>query len=154
MTLAGSVHNVIYTPSLIQSIFQQRASVLSSEAINWYIIVNVFGGNRRRKKDYFAAFEDLHAAVRNNLLREPSLSKAVDTTVKAMQEEIPNLVSSCQSPVDQNLWERSSSPVTCTKSRDVVEGPSLVEVSLFPLIRDFVGRKCSTTLRRQKHWAR
>lgn len=145
MKLAGSFHNVVYTPSLIRSIFQQRASVLCSEAINWYIIIKVFGGNRRRKKDYFAASEDRHAAVRNNLLCEPSLSKAVDTTVKAMQEGILNLVSSCRSPLDQTLWERSSFPVTCAKVRDVVESPSRVEVSLFPLIKDFVGRKCSST---------
>ena len=147
MNLAGSVHNVIYTPSLIQSIFQQRAPVVSSEAIVWYIMINVFGGDRKRQKEKSAAFVDLHVAVRNNLLREPSLSSAVDITVKAMQEEIPNLVSFCQSPVDQNIWERSSDPSRCANSSEM-RSRMVVEVSLFPLIRNFVGRKCSTT--RQK----
>lgn len=118
---------------------------MNSEAINWYIMVNVFGADRRYKKDYFLAFEGLLAAVRNNLLREPSLSIAVDATVKAMQEEIPNLVSFCQSPVDQNLWERTSSPITCANGSEAMGSSVIVEVSLFPLIRNFVGRECFST---------
>ena len=143
MNLAGSIHNVIYTPSLIKSVFQQRPPVLDSEAIHWNVIVNVFGGDRRSKEDYYAAYKDLDAAVRNNLLSDPSLSNAVDTTIKAMQEQTPNLVSFCQSPVDQNLWERTSYPVIWADGDAAVGGPTAVEVSLFPLIRNFVGRKCN-----------
>ena len=108
-------------------------------------MVNVFGADRRYKKDYFLAFDDLLAAVRNNLLREPSLSIAVDATIKTMQEEIPNLASFCQSPVDQNLWERTSSPITCANDGEAMGSPVVVEVSLFPLIRNFVGRECFST---------
>ena len=54
----------------------------------------------------------------------------MSATAQGIHEQVPNLVSFSESIVDQNPWERSAYAVLHT---------SAVEVSLFTLIRNFVG---------------
>ena len=58
-------------------------------------------------------------------------------TVRGIQEHGPNLVSFSGSIVDQNPWERAATAIVQTGS--IAGDASSVEVSLFALIRTFVG---------------
>ena len=85
-----------------------------------------------RQIDPALAFGDI-AKQLHLLLREPFLSKAIASTVRGIEDRIPDLVSFNSSWVDQSLWERSAQP-------ELVPGSiPTVEASLFPLIRNFVG---------------
>ena len=69
----------------------------------------------------------------HGLMREPFLSNAIAVTVRALEKRTPNLVSFAGSWVDQTMWERAA------HAQVVPSSVPTVEVSLFPLIRNFVG---------------
>jgi len=124
--LGGSTHNMVYAPSLVQNIFSQRPTVIKFDSIIWHILRNVGGVPMKYKKPYEDAFHGLNAAISNNLLREPSVSKMVRIAVRNFEVNMPNLVSFMPSPVDQSPWERGSNPKVLTTSEHL----RAMEVSL------------------------
>jgi hypothetical protein len=69
----------------------------------------------------------------HGLMREPFLSNAIALTIRALENRTPNLVLFAGSWVDQTMWERAA------HAEVVPSSVPTVEVSLFPLIRNFVG---------------
>lgn len=99
-----------------------------------YYLMNKFFGDRgtMREIDPQALFHDI-AKQLNGLMRDPFLSNAIAVTVRCIEERTPSLVSFAGSVVDQTVWERAA-------RLEVVPGSvPTVEVSLFPLVRNFVG---------------
>lgn len=66
------------------------------------------------------------------LMREPSLSTSVGGTIRNLESIIPTMISFLDSPIDQQPWERAASASLAP--------PTSVEVDLFALIRDVLGR--------------
>lgn len=104
--------------------------------MRWFLLVNVFGANKRHKQDHLRAHEEAHASL-DQLLLGPS--DFLRTIVRGIQEQGPNLVSFSDSIVDQNPWERAATPIIQHDTGSITGDASSVEVSLFALIRTFVG---------------
>ncbi|KAI9673151.1 MAG: hypothetical protein M1817_003013 [Caeruleum heppii] len=139
--MAGTAHNVFVTPSLVKRILAKRASVLEFISIEWFILNRVFGAPKHVKDAYldnFPAFFEVDSGV---LLRGPGFVKMLATAVRAMEEQIPELVSFTSSPIDQSMWERVSDV-------NVVEGSrgEVVEANLFVLLRNFLGQVATSSL--------
>ena len=62
------------------------------------------------------------------------------------QEEAPGLVSSSQSIVDQNPWERSANPEIAHGDTRLKGKPQAVEADMFALVRNFVGYVTTSSL--------
>jgi hypothetical protein len=99
-----------------------------------YYVLNQFLGDRGacRKIDPEVLFGNISKQL-HGLMREPFLSNAIAVTVRALEKRTPNLVLFAGSWVDQTMWERAA------HAEVVPSSVPTVEVSLFPLIRNFVG---------------
>ena len=71
LKLFGTVHNMIFSPSLTQTIFSQRSDVLDFHAVVWHILHNVGGLAHKWKDSYDAAFPALAHPLNTILMREP-----------------------------------------------------------------------------------
>ena len=125
---------MVFAPSLIKAVFDNPNAPLESDSTRWSLLVNVFGADRRRKRDYLRVRGDVHTSFTNHILSGPTLSETIDVVVARIQEQVPNLVSFSESPVDQNFWERTAFPIVQADG----SAPA-VQVSLYALIRNFVG---------------
>ena len=123
------------TPSLIKSLFEGHSTAISFDSVRWSLLVNVFGANQRHKRHHLRAHSDAHACLLDQLL--PAPSEMLLATVRGIQEHGPNLVSFSDSIVDQSPWERAATTTIYTGS--ITGDASSVEVSLFALIKTFVG---------------
>ncbi|KAI9826869.1 MAG: hypothetical protein M1832_005808 [Thelocarpon impressellum] len=132
LNLGGRTFNVIFTPTLIKSILQQRPAVTDFDSVVWGIMVTVFGAPSRLQSAYSNRFQEFHDIYNSTLLRGPHLTEMLAETTRRMNEHIPNMISFVDSPVDQALWERVHGPV-------LLAGGETVEVGLFALLRDFLG---------------
>ncbi|KAI9709846.1 MAG: hypothetical protein M1828_002363 [Chrysothrix sp. TS-e1954] len=135
IVLGGSAHNMIFAPSLAQSVFSQRPNTIDFEAIVWWILQKVGGIPRRWKPNFDAAIEQLNMAVKSNLLREPELGRITRVTVQNIEANASSLVSFARSPLDRHAWEKSASIEVMRRDAGVLEA----EVDLLPLIIDFIG---------------
>lgn len=104
--------------------------------MRWSLLVNVFGASKEHDKEHSRAHADAHALL-DQLLLGPS--EMVRTIVRGIAEQGPNLVSFSESIVDQNPWERAATPVIHHDTGSITGDASSVEISLFALIRGFVG---------------
>ncbi|CAD6572719.1 MAG: Cholesterol 7-alpha-monooxygenase [Alectoria sarmentosa] len=127
---------MILTPSLIRPIFESYSAAISFDSVRWFLLVNVFGANKRHEQEHSRAHGDAHALLHQ---LSPGPSEMLRTTVRGIQEQGPNLVSFSDSIVDQNPWERAATPIIHHHTGRITGDASSVEVSLFALIRTFVG---------------
>jgi hypothetical protein len=143
LNLFGSTYKVVWTPSLINSVFEN--STLNIEKVRWSLLTRFFGADRRRKHEYTNAHPDASACLHNGLLEGegPSQTPLTAALKSRIQECMPNLVSFSESIVDQNEWERAA--CSLVKPKYGHDSPS-VEVSLFTLIRNFTGHVVLPTL--------
>lgn len=121
---------------MINAIFNGHNAALSFDSVRLSLLANVFGARTRSEKADLSARSDAQACLLNGLSSGQAASRIIHKTVIAIQEHTPSLVSFSESIVDQSYWERTACPVLRPASSP---GPSAVEVSLFPLIRKFVG---------------
>ncbi|RJE22509.1 Cytochrome p450 [Aspergillus sclerotialis] len=63
----------------------------------------------------------------------PNVYESSTSLIRLIKRESPNLVTFCRSPVDQAPWERASHAVVGDSN------PTVCEVNLFALVRNFVG---------------
>lgn len=116
------------------SLFQGNSTAISFDFLRWSLLAYVFGANKRHKAEHSRAHGDAHSCL---LVLMHSPSDILRATVQDLQSHAPNLVSFSDSIVDQNPWERAAGPIIHTG--DITGDASTVEVSLFALIRTFVG---------------
>lgn len=95
----------------------------------------LFGLDPKYKDGWDAHDKMLRRINERGLLRAGPLNDIVRVTARGLEENIGQLVSRSFSLVDAHPWERVAGPVVDRSSK----GTS-AEVSLFPLIRDFVAR--------------
>lgn len=135
LKLFGTIHHMIFSPSLTQAIFSQRPDVLDFHAVVWHILHNVGGLAHRWKDSYDAAFPALAHPLNTVLMREPGVGKMISITVRNMQDTLPTLISFASRPIDQHVWEQKANPCSSTTA----DGRPAVEVDLLKLVLDYVG---------------
>lgn len=140
--ILGVKFNVVYTPKLVNALFQKPSTHANTALGNWLFLTRVFGANKKRKNTYLMSRNEAHAYATNDRLRNLLLSSAL----KSMQEHVPNLVSFASSIVDQSFWERSGFPTDISEASVSNGTPNAVEVNLFSLVRNFVGYITVSTL--------
>ena len=141
LNFGGTKHNIICTPGLATAFLNQKPSNADFEQIGMRAMTHVFGFPRKEMPVFEKAYAELTAQYKH-LLTEPSLGEMVRRTTTKMKENILNLVSFATSPVDQMLWERTSSVQPLTDSN----GEQVVEASLLPLIRDFCAHTANPSI--------
>ncbi|TKA59830.1 hypothetical protein B0A49_07399 [Cryomyces minteri] len=141
LKIFGTTHNLVYSPSLAQSLLSQKESVAAHHDVSWYIMKQVFGFPARLEKEYNLALHPILAAYQH-LLKEPYLGDMLGVTVRNLEQSIPDLVTFTSSIVDQAPWERGSD-IRVLKG---VDGQQTAEVSFLPLIRDFVAHTVTPSL--------
>jgi hypothetical protein len=94
----------------------------------------MFGARRQSKDIYAPLFKALHKCSDEGLLRRAALAKIVDVTTRGIERNVAQLLTRTFSPIDAQPWERAAVPTLDRYSK-----VTAAEVSLFALIRDFVG---------------
>ncbi|KAK1145453.1 hypothetical protein N8T08_004328 [Aspergillus melleus] len=137
--MGGKKHVTVTSPSLARSVMSSRSA--SSTALVHHALKAIFGDRGPLRNLDPANAENYHHTIPNTFKREPFLSEASASLVRAIERDSPKLVTFCHSVVDQELWERNS-------DLEVVDskGKQACEVSLFALLRNFVGHATTTTL--------
>lgn len=131
---------------MVKHVLQQPSRTVNNEAILWNLIIKIFGGNDRLRSAFSAAKKELDTAITRNFLREEPVAKATQVTVQRLQELAPVMMTFSFSAADQNLWERTASVSLPQGKTNPGSSPEIVEASLFPLIRNFVGHVSLPTL--------
>ncbi len=138
--IVSYICNIVSAPPMIETLFKKTSSVVDDESFRWYSLTNAFGADWREKQAY------LDAHRKSNVSLSDSLRRDLETTIKAVEEHVPNFVSFSESVVDQNPWERTSCVPTSLKAGVGSAGSPSVEVSLFSLVQNFVGHLTTTSL--------
>ena len=131
---------MVWTPSLIDAAFNIDHASLNSTEPRWTLLREVFGADERGKDEYVHLYTNDQVSLANALLYggKPKSYQTTQTTLHAIQQHAPNLLSFAERPIDQNPWEQNANPV--------LHNPSLVEISLFELISRFVAHVSLPTL--------
>ena len=132
-------------PSLVQRIHRDHFINLSFTSIRWHFLVNCFGASTWHRAAFLSVDKDAHNCL--EALRVPSEVKSfIDRSLLKIQEDVPSLVSFSRSVVDQNSWERSADPTLVPTGSSLIGRPQAVEVSMFALVRSFVGHVSMSSL--------
>lgn len=138
MNLGGSRHNIVYTPGHVAALLSSKKENADADNVGKKIVINIFGFPPHEMEKYDASYKDLVDCYRE-ILSNPGLETLTGNTARRARDHVNNLVSFLDSPVDQMSWEKHASiSLLADASRGSSSGPSVVEASLFPLIRDFV----------------
>lgn len=130
---------------MLKEIFRSHAASLSYSSIRWYLLVNVFGANKSHHAAFLAVDEDAYGCL-ETLKKSPKLHALIHKMASKTQEEAPGLVSSSQSIVDQNFWERFANPEIAHENTRPKGKSQAVEVDMFALVRHFVGYVTTSSL--------
>ena len=111
---------------MIDAAFNIDHTSLSSNEPRWTLLRNVFSAEGFGKDEHLYSNDQVCSA--NALLSRGTTnsSQITQTTLHAIQQHAPNLLSFAERPIDQNSWEQNANPV--------LHNSSLVEISLFELI--------------------
>lgn len=138
LNLGGSRHNILYTPGHVTALLNAKKENADSEDVARKLMVSIFDLPVCDLEKYDAAHKDMVECYRE-ILSNPGLEGLVENTAGRARDYVTNLVSFLESPVDQMPWEKNAN---ITLLADAAQGsssnPTVVEASLFPLIRDFV----------------
>ncbi|KAK4501831.1 hypothetical protein PRZ48_007640 [Zasmidium cellare] len=129
LNFASTTHTIIHDPHLATALLNQKPSNADNHSVSRRLMQYTFGYPSNELEKYDAALGELLAAYKF-LQVEPHLGDMVDVTARKTKENVTNLVTGMESPVDQMAWEKVSDV-------KVLEKEGVVEASLLPLIRDF-----------------
>ncbi|PIA91978.1 Cholesterol 7-alpha-monooxygenase [Cercospora beticola] len=138
LNFGGSRHNIVYTPGHVTALINAKKENADAETVAKKLMINLFCFPKNEFDKYDAAYKELVECYRE-ILTNPGLEHMMNNTARRAQDNINNLVSYLESPVDQMPWEKKANTVLLVDEADGKSAPpSVVEASLFPLLRDFV----------------
>ena len=140
LKLFGTKYNTVWTPSLIDAAFNNHHASLNSIEPRWTLLRKVFSADGCGKDEYIRLYSNDQVCLANDHLSKDSTSSSqiTTTTLHAIKEHVPNLLSFAERPIDQNAWEQNANPV--------LNDSDIVEISLFELISRFVAHVSLPTL--------
>jgi hypothetical protein len=130
LNFGGTRHNMMFTPGLATALLNQKSSHADAEEVGLSFMKKVFGFPANEMHKYDTALPELSACYKY-VMQEPYLGEMVNQTAQKTKQNVGNLVTFMQSPVDQMPWEKTSKIQLFGEEGDVVEA------SLLPLVRDF-----------------
>lgn len=141
LNFGGSRHNVMFTPGLATAMLNQKSTNADNEGVTNRLMQLVFGFPKEEQATYDAMLPELQAAYKH-IQVDPWLGDMVDQTARKARENVQNLVTGMESPVDQMPWEKVSN----IKIIERPDGERVAEASLLPLIRDFCAFSANPSL--------
>ncbi len=140
LTFLGSKHILISRPEVGVTLLNKPAEIADGHALSEHLLRSNFG---------FPAGEHMHDRKLHDLrdeykklLSEPGLSTMIAKVVRALRNNLPDLVTFNDNPVDQSPWERGAGAAVTTD----LSGDPVVETNLWDLVRDFVSLTASPSL--------
>ena len=130
LKLFGTKYNIVWTPSLIDAAFNNNHASLNPIEPRWTLLRNIFGADGCGKDEYIRLYPNDQVCLANDSKRSVLSSQFRETTLRAIEQNVPNLLSFAERPIDQYPWEQNVNPV--------FHDSSLVEISFFELISRFV----------------
>ena len=100
----------------------------------WRAIKHATAARKHDRETSGPLFEALHKCNDEWLINRTGLAKIVDLTTRGIERNVGQLISRTLSPIDAQPWEKAAVPTVIRDSK-----VTAAEVSLFTLIRDFVG---------------
>ncbi|KAJ5718607.1 hypothetical protein N7488_004253 [Penicillium malachiteum] len=136
--LRGQAYTTVVSPSMIQTAL--KSQITHSASIFDQAMQNVFGDRSlvlslRANQD-----QQLSDDIMNTMTQDKFLRGTSEAITKLIQDNLPNLVTSSISPVDQLPWERDSSVVLSDKDE------SASDADLFALLQGFIGHHLTVAL--------
>lgn len=130
---------MITSPSLASQVWRQRSNTMSSQEFLIFVMDRFFGqGKQFRNALRDTKFlKEMHTGL-NLLQKEPQLTDLIRVTKREVELELPNLSTFLPGEIDQPEWERSAN--------SVLVAAGVVEVDIFPLLRNFVGNVATKVL--------
>lgn len=132
--LAGMTHNVVLSPALVEAALSHSESLSETELITWIIPENAFGMPRSAKDQYLKTLPILSEAYEKQF-KEASLNELLQSSIRILEETLPDFITFNPSIVDQMPWER----VSDTRLDDSDPSHSEVETNLLSLMNEFLG---------------
>lgn len=135
----GRSITVVSNTELADKVLEESAPFVDAAAVEKYMLTVVYGARHLNRLD---SIDSLLASLS---------ADSIDTTEfntifsKALQTHLPDLVSFCDSPVDQNVWERMAGPQV-TEQPCGMKMSAAVKVDFIELIRTFAGHMLLNTL--------
>ena len=130
--------NIIHSPSLMKEFFAQPNSVVEHKTLGANISTKIFGFPKPEVPLLITHFDELMNTITKHLMKEPGLENFWKILKKDIEMQVPEIVSFSSDPTAQHPWERLSNTIT--------QPDDTVETSLFPLVRNCVGRMSSRVL--------
>lgn len=132
LSMAGYTHSIIVTPSLAKSLLQQKLNVINNHSLVWYLIDNFHGiAPEVHQIDPSIIFKEIHS-VHHILMKESYLEKVMSQVKAAIETHVADLVSFDEKHFRHRMWQDGGD------GKLVKDDPYSMEISLFPLIRNFV----------------
>ena len=105
LLLYGKTYNVIFAPEVVKQIAQQPKDVLDIQTPRMERMLAVFKTSFRPSKEFVRQWDDVLDSTLRNKVNE---KRIITDLIGLLEDKIVNLVSFAESPIDQELWERSS----------------------------------------------
>ena len=117
---------------MIDAAFNSQHASFNVIKPRWTLLRNVFGADGAGEDEYIRLYSNDQVCLANDHLSRDSTSSSqiTKTTLHAIEEHVPSLLSFAERPIDQNSWEQNANPV--------LHDSDVVEISLFELISRFV----------------
>jgi cytochrome P450 len=131
LNLGTTTHNIISDPNLVKGVMRQKESAVQFQPMAWTIVQRLFGIPSSSKAKYDAVWEELTSISARTLMKEPYLGNMLKRTIRGLEENIPQMVSFMDSPIDQQPWER--------RANATLISPSEVGINLMSVMRDMMG---------------
>lgn len=140
--LLGSVHTIIFRPSLVQDLFKQPKSVADDQWAARHLMLSNFGLRKRDLEAYDKIAPELQVLNQQHLSGS-NLDELTKATSCELKKNMADLITFNSFPVDMMEWERLA-------DADLIEdngkGEEVMQVNLMELIRNFVAKTANTTI--------
>lgn len=141
LSIFGSIHSIVYKPSLAKALLSKPDSEASSTAIRLQQLKNVFGLPTSDLKAFEKAIPQLVLSD-EKLITESEGDKMVHRAVELLRHNIADFVTFNNSQVDQSPWEIHAGAAV----EENPGGEPVVEADLLELVRNFVAITSSHSL--------
>ncbi|KAF2253661.1 hypothetical protein BU26DRAFT_478024 [Trematosphaeria pertusa] len=127
---AGAKHNVILLAPLLDQLLERSDSLDEAEISKWAILRNAFRMPGSAKEQYFQLRPALSNAFKEKIFKGAQMEKIMSSSLSALSETLPDLITFNSSIVDQMPWERVA-------DIELTDGTVEAECELFALINEF-----------------
>ncbi|KAF2868378.1 hypothetical protein BDV95DRAFT_670450 [Massariosphaeria phaeospora] len=127
---AGTKHNLILSPALLDQALKDSNNIREAAIPSWAVLRNAFNMPSSAKARYFELQPAISKTMHDEIFHGPQLETLISASLAIVSESLPDLITFNSSIVDQMAWERVAGV-------DLTAGTTEVECDLFALIHEF-----------------